>query len=84
MLGVHKTTMIYTHVLIGGPAGAQFGRHALRQGKIVMPARIKRRDKPRDRAQPAANRGFGALLSLGPMACHVGRISEHRILCGSV
>ena len=33
-----------------------------------MPIRIKQRDKPRDRVQPAKNKGLSALLATGPMA----------------
>jgi hypothetical protein len=52
--------------------------------RIVVPVRIKRRDKPRDAVQPAADKGLSLPSPLGPMACYVDRKSEHRILCGSV
>jgi len=38
-----------------------------------MPIRIKQRDKPRDRVQPAKDKGLSALLATGSMACYAGR-----------
>ena len=38
-----------------------------------MPIRIKHRDKPRDRVQPANDKGLSALLATGSMACYAGR-----------
>jgi hypothetical protein len=64
---------------------AQSGRRALRQGRrIIMLIRIKRRDKPRDKAQPAVDKRLSMPWSLGPMASYTGKKQEFRILCGSV
>jgi hypothetical protein len=49
-----------------------------------MLIRIKRRDKPRDKAQPAVDKRLSMPWSLGPMASYTGKKQEFRILCGSV
>ena len=52
--------------------------------KVIMPIRIKQRDKPRDRVQPAKNKGLSALLATGSMACYGDGNPKLYIVCGSV
>jgi hypothetical protein len=49
-----------------------------------MPIRKKKRDKPRDRVQPAKDKGLSALLATGSMAYCAGKNPKICILCGSV
>ena len=48
-----------------------------------MPMRVKRRDKPRDRAQPAEDTGLSAPLAGDSEACYTDRKPQLRMLCGS-
>jgi hypothetical protein len=49
-----------------------------------MPIRIKRRDKPGDRARPTEDTELGAALAHDPEVCHAGRKQKLRMLCGSI
>lgn len=52
--------------------------------EVIMPIRIRRRDKPLDRAQPTEDKGISATLAAVPLACYAGRKTKPRILCGSI
>jgi hypothetical protein len=75
------TTMMYIHVLNHRPAGPT-PCDIIRDG--AMPIRIKRRDKPRDRAQPTEDKELSAPFAIAPMACYAGRKPKLRTLCGSI
>ena len=49
-----------------------------------MPIRIKRRDKQRDRVQPAEDTGLSAPLADDPEGCYTNRKRKFRMLCESI
>jgi hypothetical protein len=53
-------------------------------GEILMPIRIRCRDKLLDRAQPMEDKGISATPAGAPTACYMDGKPELRTLCGSV
>ena len=68
----------------GSGRRAQSGGRSMRQmRKIIMPIRVRHRDKLGARVQPSKDQELSAQLATGSIACYADKNAKIRILRGS-